>query len=440
VLTRLAGRALPGAAFFVAALTLLWLAVAAAPRQVAAQGRIQIDIRDPFAKKYPVAVAPFKALGPFGQVALAAYLRRIMADDLAFVGLFRVLPLASYTENSATSGLASNQINWQSWKSIGAQFLIKGGYQLVGDQLTVDLRLFDVLGERLLFSARYQGQRSDDRRMVHRFADQVMKNLFGDWSVFSTRIAYISGGRIRVADFDGHDPRGVSRVGDVEDVSWSPDGKRLAFTRLTDWGTRIYVQSALGGPPQRVTGRVNGISTTPVFSPKGGALAATLSFPGGESDIYLISTTGQRIRRVTAWRGIDVSPSFSPDGGQIAFASDRAGGRQVFVTGVGGGARRLSYVGNQNTDPSWSPRGNLIAYVGRGGGGAMIYVIRPDGQGLKALGPGDNPSFSPDGLMIVYSRNGRIWVMNSDGSNQRSLGGLVGRYPRWSPRLPWQGP
>jgi TolB protein len=229
-------------------------------------------------------------------------------------------------------------------------------------------------------------------------------------------------------------------VGGVEDVAWSPGGKRLAFTRLTDWGTRIYIQSAQGGPPTRVTGRENGISTTPVFSPKGGALAATLSFPGGESDIYLISAAGRRIKRVTTWRGIDVSPSFSPDGGQIAFASDRAGGRQVFVAGLGGGVRRLSYTGNQNTDPAWSPRGNLIAYVGRGGGGAMIYAIRPDGQGLKALGAGDNPSFSPDGLMIVYSRGGRIWVMNSDGSNQRPLGKLTGRYPRWSPRLPWQAP
>jgi TolB protein len=438
-MTKRSGRTLTGAAILVTMAALIGLSVPATNRPAAAEGRIQIDIRDPFAKKYPVAVAPFKALGPFAQVALAAHLRRIMVDDLAFVGVFRLLRPSLYSENPATSGLTEAKIDWQSWKSIGAQFLIKGGYKLVGDQLTIDLRLFDVLSQRLLFSAQYRGQRADDRRMIHRFADQVMKNLFGEWSVFSTRIAYISGGRIMVADFDGHDPHGVGRVGGVEDVAWSADGARLAFTRLTDWGTRIYIQGSQGGAPRRVTGRVNGISTTPVFSPKGGALAATLSFPGGEADIYLIAASGKTIKRLTRWRGIDVSPCFSPDGGRIAFASDRAGGRQVFVASLGGGARRLTYAGSQNTDPAWSPRGNLIAYVGRGGGGATIYVIRPDGQGLKALGPGDNPSFSPDGLMIVYTRQGRIWVMNADGSNQRPLGKLTGRYPRWSPRLPWQG-
>ncbi|MBU0516865.1 MAG: Tol-Pal system beta propeller repeat protein TolB [Proteobacteria bacterium] len=437
-MTRPYGRHPLGVTVFLAAAALVWLTAATAPRHSSAQGRIHIDIRDPFAKKYPVAVAPFKSLGNFSQVALATHLRQIVADDLAFVGFFRLLPRTSFTENPATAGLTADRTDWQSWKSIGAQFLIKGGYNLVGDQLTVELRLFDVLSQRLIIGQRYVGARADERRMIHRFADRAMKALFGEWSVFSTRIAYISGGRIMVADFDGHNPRGVSRVGGVEDLSWSPDGKGLAFTRLTDWGTRIYVQGSAGGAPRRVTGRVNGISTTPVFSPKGGSLAATLSFPGGEADIYLLSTGGRVLKRLTRWRGIDVSPAFSPDGGRIAFASDRAGGRQVFVMGLSGGARRLTYSGNQNTDPAWSPRGDLIAYVGRGGGGATIYTVRPDGQGVKVLGPGDNPSFSPDGRMIIYARGGRLWVMNADGSNQRPLKGLAGRYPRWSPRLNWQ--
>ena len=396
--------------------------------------RIHIDIKDPFARQIPMAVAPLKALGPSG-VDYGESLWRLMNGDMSFVGYFRMLPRRSFLEKPSQAGLTASTIRWQDWRLIGAQFLIKGGYKVLGSQMTVELRVFDVLRGRLIVGRRYVGSPADARQMVHRFSDEVIKAIFGERGIFSTKIAYVAGGRIMVMDFDGHNPGSVSRVGGVQGLSWSPNGSRIAFSRLTDLGTAIYVQGASGGRPRRVTGRVGGISITPAFSPKGGGLAAALSFPGGESDLYLISLTGKRLRRLTRYGGIDVSPAWSPDGGRLAFASGRAGGRQVFVMSLGGGARRISYAGSQNTDPAWSPRGDLIAFVGRGGGGSSIYVVKPDGTGVKRLGPGDTPSFSPDGRMIVYSRGGRIWVMNANGANQRPLGRASGRNPVWSPRL-----
>ncbi|MDE0506815.1 MAG: hypothetical protein OXI86_22290, partial [Candidatus Poribacteria bacterium] len=45
------------------------------------------------------------------------------------------------------------------------------------------------------------------------------------------------------------------------------------------------------------------------------------------------------------------------------------------------------------------------------------------------------PSWSPDGGHIAYESEGRIWVMNSDGKNQRRLTNIAGdEHPTWSPQ------
>jgi dipeptidyl aminopeptidase/acylaminoacyl peptidase len=44
----------------------------------------------------------------------------------------------------------------------------------------------------------------------------------------------------------------------------------------------------------------------------------------------------------------------------------------------------------------------------------------------------DNPTWSPDGSQIAFDRAGVIWVMNSDGSDETSLG-VGGENPAWSP-------
>ena len=54
-----------------------------------------------------------------------------------------------------------------------------------------------------------------------------------------------------------------------------------------------------------------------------------------------------------------------------------------------------------------------------------IYVMNPDGTGLTPLtnnaANDRDPTFSSDGPRITFSRDGNIWVMNVDGSNQVNL-------------------
>jgi len=80
-----------------------------------------------------------------------------------------------------------------------------------------------------------------------------------------------------------------------------------------------------------------------------------------------------------------------------------------------------------------------IAYVGPGDP-TSIWVVNPDGSGNRYLVTGRQPSWSPDGLRLVYvgphSTFGiALYLVNADGGVQRPLtaSGTVGDSPDWSP-------
>ncbi|MBN1910382.1 MAG: PD40 domain-containing protein [Pirellulales bacterium] len=88
--------------------------------------------------------------------------------------------------------------------------------------------------------------------------------------------------------------------------------------------------------------------------------------------------------------------------------------------------------------PEWSPDGRrLVCYgwrAGRGEKSSQAYVLMcdADGKNFKSLGRGTMPSWSPDGKMIAYSRQG-VWIMNPDGTD-RAMIERNGFAPEWAPK------
>jgi Tol biopolymer transport system component len=68
---------------------------------------------------------------------------------------------------------------------------------------------------------------------------------------------------------------------------------------------------------------------------------------------------------------------------------------------------------------------------------ATIYSVTPSGTGLRRLAGkrfSSNPAFSPDGRRIVYRHDGRLAIMNADGSAKHTFtGDLEAGVPAWSP-------
>lgn len=166
----------------------------------------------------------------------------------------------------------------------------------------------------------------------------------------------------------------------------------------------------------------------------------------GVEETYALDPTNGELFRVNegwvhtlAYSRMSVSPDQSK---QAIVKEDSNRTLQIQIRDlIYGGEKQVTTLKNISYDPSWSPQGNLIAFVSKDSGNDEIYAITADGSILQKLTARNNnwdkhPSFSPDGNQIVFFSNrdtGRrqLWIMNSDGSNQRNLSNNP--YEDWDP-------
>jgi len=434
--------------FFV---TLLLLPLMSAPVQ-AVDEFIEIN---PFLKKIPLAIPDFKPLAP-GTPTLetAQNAAQLLAETLLFTGYFKLLDKGAYLEEPRETGITAASINFRNWTVIGAELLITGGIRRSTEAVEMELRLFDTFKGQSVLGKRYRGRLQDTRRMVRKFASEVIFFLTGNRGFFNSEIAFVSTGtgnkEIYIAEFDGRNPAQFTRTRNITlSPAWSPDGQWLAYTAYPKNRPYLYVKHRHHKRGYEIGNK--GLNITPAWVPIAAMptsledmrLAATLSFTG-DQEIYLLTGKGKIIKRLTKSWGSDVSPTWSPDGKKFAFVSNRSGNPQVYIKNLDSGrVDRLTFKGRYNTQPSWSPKGDKLAYAGMEGGRNDIFVIgfkgRPPVQLTHDTGGNESPSWSPDGSMIAFSstREGRsrIYVMTAFGTDQRRLLTLPGEQtnPQWSP-------
>lgn len=421
----------------------------AVPNPLTAQ--VKGVIIGPGAERYPIAVSPLKNLGKLDEGGrISEGIADFIARDLELSGWFRVLDRSAYIEHPQKSGITLGSFDFRDWSTIGAEALVKGGFEIKGEDLIVELRLYDVYQRRQIVGKRYTGKARDFRRIAHKFADEIVLQFTGDAGVFDTRIAFVSnaGGKFKeiyVVHLDGSEKVQVTNNQTINLFpSWSPDGRSLLYTSYKERTPSLYRFDFLSGKDTKVSSN-SGLNLGGRWSPNGKFIAVSME-RDGNVDIYLMDREGSFVRRLTDNPGIDVSPSWSPEGDRLVFVSDRSGTPELYLLELSGGReRRLTYTGGYNTSPSWSPKGKKIAYTGRVHGRFNIFTIDVDGGQLQMLtsdsADNEDPSWSPDGRFIAFTSNrqGRyhLYIMQASGENQQRLTGLGGddTNPTWSPRL-----
>jgi TolB protein len=429
-----------------AASMMLVLAVLLAPQ--AGRAILYIDINAPGGKRMPVALPALVVTG--GDPSLSTSIPKVIADDLRMTALFEVISPDAYLEKILPAHFTGKPLSLPDWKMIGAEALIIGKVEARGEQISVEMRLYDSTLGNMMAGRRYTGPARSYRGIAHKFANEILYAFTGVRGIFDTEIAFSAtprGGRDKQIYIVGLDGQDVRKITDNRSFNlfprWSPDGNALAYTSFKTGVPFVYLRNLQNGS-ERALVKFGNTKSPGSFHPAGDSLYASVSV-AGNSEIYRVRLDGSRSEKIIEGYGIQVSPSVSPDGKRIAFVSNRGGSPQVYVRDLGGRADlRVSRAGGYSTSPSWSPAGDRIAFTSQSGGKFSIYTVKTDGsdQQLLASEDGDctDPSFSPDGRYVVYTFQKKgyseLKIISADGRWGKSLfSGLSGvGSPAWSPR------
>lgn len=406
--------------------------------------RIYIPIDQPSDKKVPIAIKELVNLG--GASKYSKEISNIIQNDLQTSSYFQFISPEAFLEPKESKAITAEAINFDQWTAIEAQALIKGSVEKNGNDLTVELRLFDPFLKQMLVGKQYRGGEKDLRSIAHRFSDEVMLALTGILGPFNSKITYTApsgkGNKvIHVMDYDGANDFRMTQPKTMSLGSkFSPDGSKVVFSSYATGNPEIYA-ATLGGGIQQLT-RNGASNITPAFSPSGDTILFSSSMHG-DPDIYSMNLEGGILGKLTRTIGVDISPAYSPDGSRIVFSSERSGKLHVFTMSVDGSdATRLTFVGQFNDTPAWSPDGTKIAFCARDQGAFDIFTMNTDGSFIQRLtaGEGDNthPSWSPDSRYIAFASNKTgeaIYVMRFDGENPVRVSKGEGALPWWGPRL-----
>ena len=232
--------------------------------------------------------------------------------------------------------------------------------------------------------------------------------------------------------------------------AYSPDGTKLAYLQ---GGGSIRVFDTATGQISEVTACSCGTTSQLSWSPDGSRLAYSNDYQPTGSEIDLIDADGTHRTQLTHFPTGDFpwQPTWSPDGTRIAFSMRDSGGIGVINADGSGfrvilaGNRLQSSSGGSADSPEWSPDGSRIAYIWDPGTSAayQLWVMDPDGSHRTKLWASPSsccvtaeggPAWSPDATQIATVTFNTLWVMNADGSNPQSLGTVgTGQRPTWQP-------
>jgi Tol biopolymer transport system component len=192
---------------------------------------------------------------------------------------------------------------------------------------------------------------------------------------------------------------------------WTPDAKRLACESFSDSDPNrngIYtVRTSDGQGLRQLTSNPHGDDVPMSYSPNGKRLAfARYDLNGDSVGLFVINTDGTGLRQIAPAGVTCCSGGWSPQGNDIVFSrhvtpdvhssmwiahSDGTGLREVPAQpAYGCGGPNSDPNAGGCFDPRWSPDGEQIVF-GNGSDdlGRNIYTVKPDGTELHQVTHGD---------------------------------------------------
>ena len=221
--------------------------------------------------------------------------------------------------------------------------------------------------------------------------------------------------------------------------SFSPDGRWFAIAaKRKERDDIVIIDVRSGRVVRRIRTPLNG-ATNPTWSPDGRRLAFT-GFDGGLSDLYVVNADGTGFERLTSDKYADLQPAWSPDGRAIAFTTDR-GPETNFETLRFGNyrialyhleSRTVEVLGRmddgKNVNAAWAPDGRSLAFISDRSGVSNVFLYDfEDGEiyqlsnvitgisGITAESPAISWATQADRIAVLYYQDGQydVYVMDN---------------------------
>jgi len=222
-------------------------------------GKVYLDINAPATRQMPVAVQiPVPLEGSDGSSEIAKNVREVLAGDLDFSGVFRVLDPLLYMEDADVEKMTLGTFDFADWELINAEALIKIGYSIEEKgSVELEFHLFDVFRQQELVAKKWRGTPSQLRYMVHLFSNVVMEVITGEEGIFDTAMLFVKdtgkGKSILRMDYDGGNLSQVTKNSSLNiSPTWWPDRDGLIYTSYKNGSPDLYSLS-LRGNEKRLT-------------------------------------------------------------------------------------------------------------------------------------------------------------------------------------------
>jgi len=226
-------------------------------------------------------------------------------------------------------------------------------------------------------------------------------------------------------------------LGPATGLTWSTDNPQVAT--VGEDGT----VAGTGYGHARVTAAApGGKSAAADIYVVGEIIVASSRAAPGKFQLYAADRANlAQLTKLSPDTGSASDPAFSPDGSRIAFVSQRDGNAEIYVMNADGtGTSRVTNDPLTDGRPAFTADGQaLVFHSSRTAGKQQIWAVTVDGTGgaggaggagggltqLTRDSVNSSPSVSPDGQTIAYvstrNKDGDIWLMGRDGSNQRQF-------------------
>lgn len=296
--------------------------------------------------------------------------------------------------------------------------VLSGYLEAQGNQIKLNIRLWDILDQRELFSKSYLVNEENWKRVADTISDMTFEFLTGENSGhFDSKILFVSESgktrnrqkKITMMDFDGSNleyiTNGLNLV--LTPIFSKANKNEIIYLEYKDDKPHIFKLN-LSNKKLALIGNITEMSFAPSFNPTGLNEIVFSGTNDGYSNIYKLNFDEGNIKQLTFDKAISTSPSWSPDGEKIVFVSDKTGVRKLYIMDKNGDNVELISNGRGVYDkPSWSPDGRLISFVKLEKGEFSIGLMTPRGESERSIMSAylvEGIKWSPNGRYLIYSK------------------------------------